>query len=57
MPNDLWTIVVGGKAVGRGCVALYMGVLYRRKPPPIGLPVAAQKKGHLPDSVHVDLMT
>ena len=40
----------------RGCVALYVGVVYRKKVLPIAWTVVAQAKGHLPESVHVDLM-
>ena len=50
-------LVVDGTVVGRGCVALYVGVVYRRKVLPIAWTVVAQAKGHLPESVHVDLMT
>ena len=51
------TFVVDGTAVGRGCLALYVGVVYRKKLLPIAWTVVAQEKGHLPESVHVDLMT
>ena len=50
------TLVVDGTVVGRGCVALYVGVVYRKKVLPIAWTVVARKKGHLPESVHIDLM-
>jgi hypothetical protein len=49
-------LVVDGTIAGRGCVALYVGVVYRKKVLPIAWTVVAQAKGHLPESVHVDLM-
>lgn len=49
-------LAVDGTVVGRGCVALYVGVVYRKKVLPIAWTVVAQKKGHLPESVHIDLM-
>jgi len=51
------TLVVDGTVVGRVCVALYAGVVYRKKVLPIAWTVVAQEKGHLPESVHIDLMT
>jgi hypothetical protein len=50
-------LVIDGTAVGRGRVALYVGVVYRRKLLPIAWTVIAQKKRHLPESVHAELMT
>jgi hypothetical protein len=49
-------LVVDGTVVGRGCVALYVGVVYRKKVLPIAWTVVAQKKGHLPEAIHIDLM-
>lgn len=49
-------LVVDGTVVGRGCVALYVGVVYRKKVLPIAWTVVSQAKGHLPESVHIDLM-
>ncbi len=49
-------LVVDGTVVGRGCVALYVGVVYHKKLLPIAWTVVAHKKGHLPESVHVELM-
>ena len=50
-------LVIDGTAVGRGRVALYVGVVYRRRLLPIVWTIVAQKKRHLPESVHVELMT
>jgi hypothetical protein len=41
------TLVVDGTAVGRGCVALYVGVVYRKKLLPIGLDGRSSEKGTL----------
>lgn len=49
-------LVVDGTVVGRACVALYVGVVYRKKVLPIAWTVVAQEKGHLPESVHIELM-
>lgn len=49
-------LVIDGTVVGRGCVALYVGVVYRKKVLPIAWTVVAQEKGHLPESVHIDLL-
>jgi hypothetical protein len=50
------TLVIDGTVSGRGCVALYVGVVYRKKVLPIAWAVVAQEKGHLPESVHIDLL-
>lgn len=51
-PNGV-VLVVDGSVVGRGCIALVVGVVYRQRALPIGWTVARGQKGHFPQTTHI----
>jgi len=48
--------IMDGSAVGRGCVALMMSLLYHGRALPIGWVVVEGTKGHFPEDTHVALL-
>lgn len=48
--------VIDGSSVGRGCVALMLSVLYRGRALPVVWLVRAGKKGHFPETLHLELI-
>jgi hypothetical protein len=50
------TLVIDGSTVGRGCVALVIGVVYKQRALPIAWTVVAGKKRHFPEAMHIDLI-
>lgn len=48
-------LVIDGSAVGQGCQALVISVVYRQRALPLGWLVVAGAKGHLPEASHVAL--
>ena len=52
------TLVFGmdGSCVGRGCVALMVGVLYQNRMIPIAWIVYKGKKGHASSEIHIELL-
>lgn len=49
-------LVLDGSAVGRGCVALMLSVLYGGRALPVTWLVAEGRKGHFAEAVHLDLL-
>lgn len=49
-------LVIDGSLVGRGCMALVVGVVYRKRALPIAWIVVRGKKGHLPQTTHIELI-
>ena len=49
-------LVMDGSAVGRGCVTLMMSVVYRGRALPVAWLVVNGKKGHFPETCHVELV-
>jgi hypothetical protein len=49
-------LVMDGSAVGRGCVTLMMSVVYRGRALPVAWLVVKGKKGHFPETSHVELV-
>jgi hypothetical protein len=49
-------LVMDGSAVGRGCVTLMISVVYRGRALPIAWLVVKGKKGHFPETSHVELV-
>ncbi len=49
-------LVIDGSAVGRGCVTLMMSVIYRGRALPVAWLVVKGKKGHFPETSHVELV-
>lgn len=48
--------IMDGSAVGRGCVALMVSLLYQRRAVPIAWLVVEGKKGHFPEDTHIALI-
>ncbi len=49
-------LVIDGSAVGRGCVTLMLSVRYRGRALPLVWVVTKGKKGHFPESLHIELI-
>jgi hypothetical protein len=49
-------LVIDGSAVGRGCVALMIHVVYKGRALPLAWVVRPGKKGHFPEALHIALM-
>ena len=49
-------LVMDGSTVGRGCITLMISVVYKKRALPIAWLVVKGKKGHLPESLHLDLL-
>jgi len=54
-PNGL-VLVIDGSVVGRGCVALVIGLVYKQRALPIAWMVVKGKKGHFPETAHIGLI-
>lgn len=48
-------LVIDGSVVGRGCVALVVGVVYKKRALPLAWIVVRGKKGHFPEATHMEL--
>jgi hypothetical protein len=48
--------VIDGSTVGRGCMCLMLSVLYRRRALPLTWLVVSSRKGHLPETLHCQLL-
>ncbi len=49
-------LVMDGSEVGRGCNALMLGVVYKKRALPIAWIVIQGRKGHFPEETHVELL-
>ena len=49
-------LVIDGSTAGRGCVALMVSVVYKGRALPLLWAVRKGKKGHFPESMHVELI-
>lgn len=49
-------LVIDGSVVGRGCNALLIGIVYRKRVLPLCWTVAEGKKGHFPEEMHIALI-
>jgi hypothetical protein len=49
-------LVIDGSDVGRGCLALVLGVVYKNRALPIAWLVVKGSQGHLPEELHVALV-
>jgi Transposase DDE domain len=56
LPEGPLVLVMDGSGVGRGCIALVVSVLYKKRALPLGWIVVAGEKGHLPDQTHQQLV-
>ncbi len=51
------TLAIDGSEVGRNCIVLMVSVIYRKRAIPIAWVVKKGSKGHLPEDVHLELLT
>ena len=49
-------LVIDGSAVGRGCVALMVHVVYQGRALPVAWLVREGQKGHVPEDMHIALV-
>jgi hypothetical protein len=49
-------LVMDGSTVGRGCMALMISVIYKKRALPLAWLVVKQEKGHLNEALHVQLV-
>lgn len=49
-------LIMDGSAVGRGCLALMLSVVYRGRALPLAWLVVQGSKGHFPDDIHIRLV-
>ena len=50
-------LVIDGSTVGRECMVLMVGVVYKKRALPIAWTVAKRKKGHFPENIHMELIS
>lgn len=51
-----FALVIDGSVVGRGCMCLMISVLYKNRALPLVWSVVQQKKGHLTEQMHLELL-
>jgi hypothetical protein len=56
LANGPLVVAIDGSAVGRGCLALMVSVIYGRRALPLGWIVVKGSKGHFPEETHVALV-
>lgn len=56
LASQTLVLVIDGSSVGRGCVTLMVSVVYRGRALPLMWMVRAGKKGHFPETLHVELI-
>ena len=49
-------LAMDGSIVGRGCMTLMVSVVYKQRALPVAWIVAKRRKGHFPETVHLELM-
>lgn len=49
-------LVIDGSTVGRGCMMLMVGVVYKKRTLPIAWMVAKKRKGHFSEAFHLELI-
>lgn len=50
------TLAIDGSTVGRGCIALVVSVIYRKRALPVAWLVVKGKKGHLSQETHIKII-
>jgi hypothetical protein len=49
-------LAIDGSDVGRGCITLMVGVIYKKRALPIAWIVVKGCKGHFPEETHIELV-
>jgi hypothetical protein len=57
LASQTLVLVIDGSAIGRGCVALMIHVVYKGRALPLAWVVRRGKKGHFPENLHIALIT
>lgn len=55
LSHRILTIVVDGSSVGRNCISLMAGIIYKQRAIPLCWITRNGSKGHLPEAVHIEL--
>ena len=56
LANSPLVLAMDGSTVGRGCMVLMVGVIYRKRALPLAWVVYKGKKGHAPAALHVEVL-
>ena len=56
LPSGCLVLVMDATPAGRGCLALVISVLYKKRALPLAWTVARGKKGHFPEQAHAHLL-
>ena len=56
LPGETLVFAIDGSVVGRGCITLMVSVIFRGRSLPVCWLVVKGKKGHLPESSHLELL-
>lgn len=56
LPPQPLTLVIDGSVIGRGCITLMLSVVYQRRALPLLWVTRKGKKGHFPESFHIELI-
>ena len=56
LSNHSLILVIDGSVVGRGCVTLMVSVVYKNRTLPLIWVTRKGKKGHFPETMHVELI-
>ena len=54
--NQILFLSIDGSVVGRGCLCLMVSLIYKNRALPLCWIVVKQKKGHLPEDLHIKLI-
>lgn len=57
LSNDPLVIAIDGSIAGRGCIVLMASIIFGRRALPVAWIVVKGKKGHLPEDLHIRLMS
>jgi len=50
-------LAIDGSLVGRGCICLMISLIYKHRALPLAFTIVRGKKGHLPEDMHVELVS
>jgi len=56
LSNQTLILAIDGSVVGRGCMCLMVSLIYKNRALPLSWIVVKQKKGHLPEDLHIELI-
>ena len=56
LSNRILTLVIDGSTVGRNCISLVAGIIYKQRAIPLCWITRTGSKGHLPEAMHIALV-